>query len=123
MKTPSLRSRRIAELVKAELARVIQIKLHNKNIGFVSILEVIMSNDLSLAKVYVSVLGNGKTESLEALKNTIGYMRKDLAKKLNLRIVPEIAFFLDERLERGDKVLKLLKEIQGSGPLNLIIND
>ncbi|MFH1428563.1 MAG: 30S ribosome-binding factor RbfA [Candidatus Margulisiibacteriota bacterium] len=108
MSTPSPRAIRIAALVKAEIARTIQTKL-NKKLEFISIVEVIMSNDLSLAKVYISVLGDKKQETIQALQQSTGFIKKEMAQNLKLRIVPEISFFLDDRLERGDRVLKIIK--------------
>ncbi|MFC1478024.1 30S ribosome-binding factor RbfA [Candidatus Margulisiibacteriota bacterium] len=110
MSTPSQRAIRIAALVKAEIARTVQTKL-NKKIDFISIVEVIMSNDLSLAKVYISVLGKNKQKTLQALQQSTGFIKKEMARNLNLRIVPEISFYLDDRLERGDRVLKMIKDL------------
>jgi len=110
MSAPSQRSIRIGGLVKAQIANTIQTKL-NKHLDFVSIVEVVMSNDLSQAKVYVSVLGKEKQKTLQKLKQTVGFIKREIAIHLNLRIVPEIRFFLDDRLERGDRVLQKLKEL------------
>ena len=112
MSTPSQRSVRVSGLVKAEIAKVIQTQLSNKDIGFVSVLEVKMSNDLSLARVYVSVFGEHKHKTLKALEKSVGFIRKQIARELSLRIVPEIAFFLDDRLERGDRVLNIIKNLE-----------
>ncbi|MFC1596005.1 30S ribosome-binding factor RbfA [Candidatus Margulisiibacteriota bacterium] len=111
MSTSSHRAIRVAGLVKAEIARTIQTKLNNKDIGFVSIVELKMSNDLSIAKVYVSVFGDQKQKTLKILKQSVSFIRRQIARDLNLRIVPEISFFLDERLERGDNVLKIIKDL------------
>ncbi|CAM6104623.1 unnamed protein product [Calypogeia fissa] len=92
-----------------------------------TISDVEMSKDLSVAKVYISIYGDerGQDKALEALKNKAGYVRKVLAKRMNLKNTPEVRFIKDESLERGSRVIgildKLKKERQlkeGTGPVD-----
>jgi len=111
MSIPSARSVRIASLLKLEISKIIQNRIRNKDVGFATIVELVISNDLSVAKIYISVYGNDKHKTLKALQKSVGYIRKEIAKNLNLRIVPDLVFYLDDRLERGDRVLSLLNSI------------
>ena len=110
MGIPSQRAIRVSTLVRAQISNTMQTKL-NKTIGFVSIVELIMTNDLSLAKVYISVLGEDKLQTLKKLQQSAGFIKKEIASNLNLRIVPELRFYLDDRLEKGDKILRKIKEL------------
>jgi ribosome-binding factor A len=79
----------------------------------VSITDVDVSGDLQHAKIFVSIYGTeeAKTETMEGLKSSIGYVRKELGHRMNLRRTPEIIFLEDRSLERGDRMLNLLNEI------------
>ena len=72
-----------------------------------------VTNDLKYCTVYVSVLGNEEEakETLEGLKNAAGFIRRELALKLNLRNTPELRFILDNSLEYGMKMSKLIDEV------------
>ena len=88
---------RIASLIRKNIAEIIQFDLKNPHLGFVSIPEVKVSNDFSYAKVYVSFINDKDIkESLEVLEHSKGFIRSELAKRMDTRRVPEISFVLDE---------------------------
>lgn len=82
--------------------------------GFVSVIRTETTNDLSFVKVYVSVYGSdeNKKNSMIALKSASAFLRGELAKRVNLRIVPELIFVLDESIEYSIKLDTILKDIK-----------
>lgn len=109
----SNRMERVDELFKKEISTIINQDLKNPNItGLISVTKVKVSADLRVARVYISLLNcKSKKNTLEGLKNASGYIRTELAKRVNLRYTPEINFELDETIEYGDRIENILKEI------------
>lgn len=112
---PESKSRleRINEQYKKELSRIINYELKNPNAtGMISVTKVKVTNDLKFAKVDVSIL-NAKDvkQTLAALKKSSGFIRSELARRVNLRNTPEIIFELDDSMEYGERIDKILKEI------------
>jgi ribosome-binding factor A len=106
---------RVSSLIKREVSQMLLngIKDDRVGAGMVSITDVDVSGDLQHAKIFVSIYGTeeAKTETMEGLKSSIGYVRKELGHRMNLRRTPEIIFLEDRSLERGDRMLNLLNEI------------
>ncbi|NJL83012.1 MAG: 30S ribosome-binding factor RbfA [Chloroflexaceae bacterium] len=111
----SRRVSRISALIKREVSQMLfnGIKDDRVGAGMVSITDVDVSGDLQHAKIFVSVYGSdtAKAETMEGLKASTAYVRRELAQRLNLRRVPEILFLEDRSLERGDRMLHLLNQI------------
>jgi ribosome-binding factor A len=109
----STRQKKVSRLVQKELADIILKKGHEIAPGkMISITQVRISPDLSLAKAYISIFPTvNKDDVLEALKANVKSIRYDLGLKvkLQLRIVPELAFYLDDSLDYIDNLDKLLK--------------
>ncbi len=104
---------RIEEEYRKELSQIIGYELKNPNVtGLISVTKVKVSNDLKFAKVFVSIL-NAKNlkETLAGLKKSSGFIRSELARRVNLRNTPELVFELDDSLEYGAKIDTILKEI------------
>lgn len=104
---------RIEEEYRKELSHIIGYELKNPNItGLISVTKVKVTNDLKYAKIYVSVLNaKNKKETLAGLKKSAGFIRSELAKRVNLRNTPELIFEWDDSLEYGAKIDTILKEI------------
>ena len=104
---------RIDEEYKKEISQIISYQLKNPNVpGLISVTKVKVPNDLKYAKVYVSILNSKNLkETMEGLKKSSGFIRSELARKINLRNTPEILFELDDSLEYGAKIDSILKEI------------
>lgn len=81
--------------------------------GFVSVIRTETTNDLSFCKVYVSVYGNdeAKKSTLIALKSATSFLRSELCRKVNIRVVPELIFVLDESIEYSIKLDTILRDI------------
>mgnify|MGYP000821370061 CR=1 FL=1 len=82
----------------------------------ISVTRVKATPDLKYAKVYVSIL-NPKSveETMKGLKESAGFIRSQVAKTINLRITPELIFEIDDSLEYGEKIEKILKELKNEG--------
>ena len=104
---------RIDEEYKKELSQIIGYELKNPNVtGMISVTKVKVTNDLKFAKVYVSILNSKNVkDTLAGLKKSSGYIRSELAKRVNLRNTPELIFELDDSIEYGAKIDSILKEI------------
>lgn len=108
------RTARIAEEIKRELSQMIRDDVKDQRVqGLISITSVEVTNDLRYAKVYVSKLGDSEelNTMLSGLEKASGYLRSELAKRLQLRLTPELIFKLDTSLEYGAKIDKLLSGI------------
>lgn len=111
----SRRMERVNELLRSEISQLIARSLKDPRIsGTISVTEVQTSPDLRHARVYVSILGSEdqRRESLAALRHAAGFFRRELGERLTLRRTPELEIRLDESLERGDRIMRLLREIQ-----------
>ena len=104
---------RIAELIKQELASVLSQEARDPRIGFITITEVKMSDDLKYARVFYSMLGNesSKEETARGLAKAAGFLQHDIASKLNLRFTPHLSFVLDPSLDEGMKIDKIIRKI------------
>lgn len=104
---------RIEEEYKKELSQIIGYELKNPNVtGLISVTKVKVTNDLKYAKVYVSILNSKNVkETLAGLKKSSGFIRSELAKRVNLRNTPELIIELDDSLEYGARIDTILKEI------------
>ena len=80
----------------------------------VTVADVEVSNDLQVVKVFVSILGDdrGKKNAINGLKKLEGYVRRNIGKKVSLRLTPEIRFVYDDSFERGQRVSNLLDELR-----------
>ena len=106
------RSERIREDFKRETSDILR-KMKDPRIGFVSVTDVEMSRDLRHAKIYVSIFGDdeAKAQTLEALHHAQGFVRSELGRRIRLRHTPEISFRLDDSIERGHRINRLLREL------------
>ena len=104
---------RIDEEFKKEISNIIAYDLKNPNItGMISVTKVNVTNDLKYAKVFVSILNSKNIkETLAGLKKSSGFVRSELAKRVNLRNTPEIIFELDDSIAYGARIDTILKDI------------
>lgn len=99
------RNKRVHALIQKNLSEILQFELKNSSIGFVSVTDTIVNRDNSFVKVYVSFLGKGdKNKRFEALNRCKGFIRSELAKRLDIYKVPEISFVIDETFENAKKL-------------------
>lgn len=107
------RSQRIASQIQRELAIILQAEVKDRRLGFMTVNEVELTRDLSVAKVYFTVLGKSH-EQVEkdraTLDRSIPFMRRELAKRIRIRVLPELRFIHDESLEKGMRIDRLLND-------------
>jgi len=108
------REDQLSGAITRELSDLIRTRMKDPRIGFASITGVELSHDLRYAKVFVSVMGSPEEqrETMRGLESANGFLRRELAQRLTIRHVPEIAFRLDESIARGARVLDLLKQVE-----------
>lgn len=117
MKKNSMKNQRINQEVLRELANIVRSEIKDPRIGpMTSITAVHVAPDLKTCKAYVSVLGdlNVQEDTIRGLENAEGYIRRTLAKNLNLRNTPEIRFILDQSIEYGVNMSKKIDEVVGT---------
>jgi len=108
-----IRVGRVGEQIKKELSVIIQSELKDPRIGFITVTGVEVTNDLSQASVYLSVLGSDeqKEATLKALAKGTGFIRSELGKRIRLRHTPQLLFKFDSSIEYGSRIESLLDSI------------
>ncbi|HHY64959.1 MAG TPA: 30S ribosome-binding factor RbfA [Clostridiaceae bacterium] len=110
------RTDRISEEIKKELSDMIRNQIKDPRLPeFVSVTAVRVSKDLRYAKVYISVLGDEekKKGAIAALSSAAGFIRHEIGQRINIRYTPEFSFHLDNSIERGMYVSRLIDETMG----------
>lgn len=107
------RTDRVGHLIQMELGQLILQRVKNPKLGFVTVTHVDVSPDLRSARVFFSVLGNAaqKKDSLTALERASGFLQREINAALNLKYTPRLKFILDESLDRGEEIDKVLRDI------------
>lgn len=107
------RPEKVEQFIKEELSTILQREVRDPRIGFVSVTDVEVSADLRHARIFVSVLGDAdaKAATMDGLRSALGYIRRELGQRLQMRYTPDITFKLDESIERGARVNKLLGDV------------
>ena len=109
---------RINDEMQKELAVALRdVKDPRVSSAFISITAVETTPDLKFAKVFYSVLSGDKKEIAKGLKSSAGYLRRQLAQTMNLRMTPELTFCEDHSIEHGAHISKLLEGIEFSGEI------
>ena len=107
----TIKQERIAGIIKKNLSEIIQNQLKDKNVGFVTITDVEVTNELSFAKIYVTFLDKSEMR-LEALKKAKGYLKTELSKKMSTYKVPDLLFQLDESLNQGNRITEIIDNLK-----------
>lgn len=108
------RAERLQELIKTEFGDILQRNLKDPRIGFVSVMDVEVSNDYSHVKIFVSIMGDEETKRLtmEGLESAKGFIRTELGQRIRLRHTPEVHIIVDNSIERGSRIFQLLEEVK-----------
>ena len=108
------RPHQVADLIRHELASLIQQDLRDPGVGFVTVTGVRMSPDLGTARVYISVLGDStrEAEALEALRRAAGYLRRRLSGRVYLKKMPELTFHSDASIKQGARIETILSDLR-----------
>ena len=108
------RMERVNVVLRQEISRVLADELRDPRLtSMVSVTRVEAAADLGFARVYVSVLGDpeAKIGTLRALRSARAFVRRRIREHVTLRNVPSIAFHIDESIEQGAEVLKIISEV------------
>lgn len=109
----SVKIQKLNGTIQRELSMIFLNEVRDRKLKFVTVTAVETTNDLSFAKVFVTFMGSEgeKKRGMEALEKSSGYIRSLLAKKLKVRKVPELIFKIDESVEYGNKIEKIISEL------------
>jgi ribosome-binding factor A len=105
---------RVSSQMQKELSLILQREISDPRIGFVTINEVVVTKDLAVAKIYITVLNKdeaGKKASTKALNEIAPQIRHLLAKQMRLRHISELRFYYDDSFDTGMRVAELLSEV------------
>jgi ribosome-binding factor A len=117
MKGSSRRPEQVAETLRQVIADALTREVRDPRVGFVTLTGVLVTNDLSHARIMVTVPGEeaDKTRALEGLQSAAGFLRSRAARSLTTRSVPELHFELDRGLEHAARINELLNDIRREG--------
>lgn len=114
MRKDSIKNTRINMEVQRELSEIIRLEIKDPRIHpMTTVVDVSVTPDLKYCKAFISILGDeeaGKS-TIEGLKSAEGYIRRELARRVNLRNTPEIKFILDQSIEYGVNMSRLIDEV------------
>ena len=112
----SRRMKRVNELIKREIGEILLHDLKDPNIGFCTVTNVEVTNDLRIAYARVSILGEEKQKqiAIEHLEKASGYVQKLLRSRVVLRYIPKVIFKLDTAIDHSYKIEELLKQIHAN---------
>ena len=115
MRKNSIKNTRINMEVQRELSEIIRLEIKDPRVNgaMTSVVAVEVTPDLKYCKAYISVLGDEERakEAITGLKSAVGYIRRELARRVNLRNTPEISFVLDQSIEYGVHMSHLIDEV------------
>lgn len=105
---------RMQDLFREEISEIIHQEMKDPGIGFITILDVKMTEDLKNAEVHYSVYGNDeeKHRTVDALRRAKGYIKHELGTRVKLRFMPELTFVLDTGLNQQDRIEELLRKVE-----------
>ncbi len=117
MRKNSVKNTRVNEAVREELSRIIRTEIKDPRIAMMtSVTSAVVAPDLKTCRVMISVLGDEqqKKDTMDGLRSAEGFVRRALARSLNLRNTPELRFVLDESIEYGVRMSKIIDDVVGA---------
>ncbi len=111
----SVRPERVGAEIQAVVADLLtRGKIKDPRIGFITLTGVKVAPDLTSARIFYSMMGTDaqRAQTAEGLEAARGYVRREVTRRVKLRVSPEIFFSFDPSLEEGDKIERLLKEVK-----------
>lgn len=116
----SRRTERLGVLFRGEISALLQRGLKDPRVGFATIQRVDIVEDLSYAKVFVSVMGSDKekNDTLIGLRNSAGFIRQHLGKIIKIRKIPELTFVEDANLDYAIRIESILADMKSKGELD-----
>ena len=113
----SQRTDRLDSQIRAELAGLLQREMKDPRLGFATITRVETARDLGTAKVWVSIMGTEveREKTMKALTDAAPWLRRQLGDRLTIRHIPQLLMRHDDSIEAGDRVLRILRELEDEG--------
>jgi ribosome-binding factor A len=114
----SQRTDRLDSQIRQELMALLQREMKDPRVGFATVTRVETARDLGHARVWVSVMGSDdeQEQSIDALRDAAPWLRRRLGERLRIRQVPELSIRADDSIATGDRVLRLLRELDEARP-------
>lgn len=107
------RSARVGDLIRREVADILQYRLKDPRVGFLAVTDVSISDDLKNATVFLSIMDRDSAQkTLSILNASAGFVKSELGKRLRLRYMPKITFMIDEAVEKGERIDSLLRKLK-----------
>jgi len=107
----SVKIDRLNNMFVEEISKIIHEEIKDKDIGFVTITDARITNDLSYAKIYFTTLDNNREKVISTLNKASGFIRSLLCDRVKIRKMPEIQFVYDESIEYGKKIEDIIERI------------
>ena len=116
----SQRVDRVADMIRVELSNLFLREVRDPRVKLASVSRVEVSRDLGHARIWVSILGDAKVQddAMEGIERASGFLRSQLARRLNLRVTPVIKFELDRGAERLQEMTALLNSLHADGQVD-----
>ncbi len=113
MKVRSQRCQRVGDQLKSEISIMLLKEIKDPRIGFVTVMDVEVSPDLSQAEVFFTVFGTEqeRVDTLAGLRSTAGYLRREMGRRLHLKRIPELHFRYDSTTDKGEHLEELFVRI------------
>ena len=107
----SVKTDRIASNIVKEISYILMMEVKNPDLKFVTITDCHLAPDLSFAKVYYTTMNNDLKEVNKDLNDAAGFIRRELADRIDIRHIPELEFIYDESIEYGKKIEDIIEQI------------
>ena len=109
-----MRIRRVSALIKQEVSEIIRRDVPTPDLGLITVTGAEVASDLKTARIYVSMIGpkTRRGEAIQLLTRQRGHIQHELAKRIILKSLPHLEFIYDDSLERGDRLLQIMDEIE-----------
>ncbi len=109
----TVRAKRVADRIRAEVSDLLQKEVADPRLRLVTVTDVSVDRELAYANVYVSSVGdeNRPKEVLKALERARGFLRREVASRMQLRSMPQLRFHWDPTPDRGEKMARLIDEV------------
>jgi len=111
---PSPRAVRVGDQLRVEITEILAREVHDPGIGFLTVTRVKVTPDLQQARIYYTTLGDEKArkDTGKALGRATPFLRRQVARRMNFKRVPELQFFYDESIAQHDRIERILREIE-----------
>jgi ribosome-binding factor A len=108
----SRRQQRVNHLLQHELSRLLEFESDDPRLSGLTVSAVEVSHDLRQAKVFIVAVGEREKEVRQGLQHATPFLRRELARRVQLRAVPDLSFAFDRSIDQGDRIERLLRQVK-----------